>query len=126
MAVLGVESFEQVQNVFAESKRALGEILSAFEFWDRASMKLVKAHLDVRDPLSEQTPFYVLIETAGSNKDHDEEKLSTLLEHLMDNSIVVDGALAQDSTQIAGIWRIREGIPEACSKAGAVLKVCVL
>jgi FAD/FMN-containing dehydrogenase len=30
--------------------------------------------------------------------------------------------VAQDTTQILNLWAIREGIPEACSKAGAVYK----
>jgi D-lactate dehydrogenase (cytochrome) len=86
-------------------------------------MTLVKSHLDVRDPLDTESPFYVLIETAGSNKDHDEEKVATLLESLLENQTIADGALAQDSSQFHAMWRIREGIPEACSKSGSVLKV---
>ena len=33
-----------------------------------------------RDPFAEPHPFYVLIETSGSNAQHDMEKLMTLLE----------------------------------------------
>lgn len=66
--------------------------------------------------------FYCLIETAGSNAEHDESKLSTLLEHLMENEMVLDGVLAQDQTQFGELWSIRESLPEACGKAGSVYK----
>lgn len=122
VSILGLESFEHVQKVFAKTKNHLGEILSAFEFWDGASLSMVREHLQVRDPLSSHTPFYVLLETSGSNKEHDDDKMSSFLEHLIESGDVVDGVLAQDSNQAQGMWAIREGIPEACSKSGAVYK----
>lgn len=126
VAVLGVESFEKVQKIFKDARSRLAEILSAFEFWDRASHQMVHAiHPQVKTrPSSIDAPFYVLIETSGSNKEHDDEKLNDLLEYLMENDIVTDGTVAQDTTQLKQLWQIREGIPEACSMAGSVLKVC--
>ncbi|KAK3822493.1 MAG: hypothetical protein JOS17DRAFT_318812 [Linnemannia elongata] len=124
VALLGMDTFDQVQAAFKRSKDELSEILSAFEFWDRAAIKLVKEHLvaGANDPLESLHNFYVLIETSGSNKDHDDEKLNAYLEGLMSEEIVQDGVVAQDTTQIQNLWAIREGIPEACSKAGAVYK----
>ncbi|KAG0293495.1 hypothetical protein BGZ98_002150, partial [Dissophora globulifera] len=124
IALLGLNSFDQVQAAFKRSREELSEILSAFEFWDKEAIKLVKDHLVVgaNDPLQTQHPFYVLVETSGSNKDHDDEKLGTFLENLMTDDVVQDGVVAQDSTQIQNLWAIREGIPEACSKAGAIYK----
>jgi len=40
----------------------------------------------------------------------------------MEEGIVLDGIIAQDSTQIANIWRLRENIAEALKRAGAVYK----
>lgn len=50
------------------------------------------------------------------------QKLSSLLEDLMTSGKVLDGVLAQDSTQFTSLWKLREGIPEACGKTGAVYK----
>ncbi|KAF9305933.1 hypothetical protein BGZ74_008267 [Mortierella antarctica] len=124
VALLGVSSFEQVQNAFKRSRDELSEILSAFEFWDKASIDLVKQHLvaGANDPLESEHPFYILIETSGSNKDHDDEKLNNYLEGLLTDEVVQDGVVAQDTTQFNNLWAIREGIPEACSKTGAVYK----
>ncbi|KAG0380822.1 hypothetical protein BGX24_004669 [Mortierella sp. AD032] len=124
VALLGLDTFDQVQAAFKRSKDELSEILSAFEFWDQGAIKLVKEHLvaGANDPLESLHNFYVLVETSGSNKDHDDEKLNSYLEGLMGDEIVQDGVVAQDTTQIQNLWAIREGIPEACSKAGAVYK----
>lgn len=40
----------------------------------------------------------------------------------MERGLVSDGVLAQDINQLSSIWHIREGIPEALMKAGAVFK----
>ncbi|KAF9973151.1 hypothetical protein BGZ65_009418, partial [Modicella reniformis] len=124
VALLGLSNFDQVQAAFKRSKDELSEILSAFEFFDEASIGLVKKHLVAgrNDPLESPHPFYVLIETSGSNKDHDSEKLNNFLEGLLTDDIVQNGVVAQDTTQFKNLWAIREGIPEACSKAGSVYK----
>ena len=57
----------------------LGEILSAFEFMDSGCMEVVNQHLKYENPIA-TFPFYVLVETSGSNFDHDSEKLNSFLE----------------------------------------------
>ena len=59
------------------AKAALGEILSAFEFLDRQALQLTLEHLpEAADPLpGQQAPIYVLLETSGSNEEHDHAKL---------------------------------------------------
>jgi FAD/FMN-containing dehydrogenase len=123
VAVVGVSSFEDVQKIFVSAKRDLGEILSAFEFWDRESMDLELEKLSgTRDPLSSTPPFYILIETSGSNQAHDREKLTNFLEKSMTTGAVSDGVVAEDETQFRTLWRLREAITEALSREGAVYK----
>lgn len=122
VAVLGLQSYEAVQRVFGRARRGVGEILSAYEFWDSRCMGAVESHLGLKNPLSDSYPFYVLVETSGSNKDHDDEKLTSLLEGVMEDGLVEDGVLAQDQAQIAKMWMMREGIPESLGKMGATYK----
>ncbi len=44
--------------------------------------------------------------------------LQSFLEEVMEEEMVLDGTIAQDSAQIAGIWGIREGISVALKHAG--------
>lgn len=124
IAFLACQDYISCQKLLYQAKRRLGEILSAFEFLDAQAMNLVLQHLDsVRNPLpSSIYNFYVLIETTGSNESNDKEKLEAFLLHAMENGLVSDGALAQDFNQASSFWHIREGIPEALMKAGAVYK----
>ncbi|GAA5834305.1 hypothetical protein JCM9279_004279 [Rhodotorula babjevae] len=126
VAVLSVPDFNSVKTVFKETRAQLGEILSAFEFWDQEGLDLVLDHTGAKSPF-ETAPeggraFYVLIETSGSNKDHDDEKLGGLLEKLLEEGICADGTLAQDETQAANLWSLRESLPEAAGKLGKVYK----
>ena len=52
------------------------------------------------------------------------EFVQDFLEEVMEEGMVLDGTIAQDSTQIAGIWGIREGISVALKHAGTRLPVC--
>ena len=51
-------------------------LFAAFEFLDNGAVYSVEKNLKVRNPL-DSYPFYVLIETSGSNATHDEEVSGT-------------------------------------------------
>lgn len=122
VAFFGLESFEAVQQAFREAKSQLSEILSAFELMDAKSQDLVHAVTQNKRPLEGEYPFYCLIETSGSNTEHDTQKLETFLEDVMEKGIVVDGVVAQDETQIRALWGWREGVPECLGHWGGVYK----
>lgn len=123
VALLGVSSYETVQKVFVECRKELGEILSAFEFMDGKSQTLTSRYLKLDHPIeSSEFPFYILIETSGSNKDHDDEKLETFLGNQMESGLVEDGIIAQDESQVKSLWSWRESIPEASTLGGGVYK----
>lgn len=118
VACFQVTSFEKVQQVFRAARESLGEILSAYEFWDGSCDSILQAeHGKLFTEITEgKNAFNVLIETAGSDSGHDEEKLTRFLEKAMGEGLVQDGIVAQDQSQQSAIWARREGIPEACSK----------
>ena len=59
---------------------------------------------------------------SGSVAAHDQAKLDAFLDGVMSDGIVVDGTIAHDSLQSAGIWRVREGITAALARSGYVYK----
>jgi FAD/FMN-containing dehydrogenase len=138
VAYFGLASFEKAQQLFREAKSQLGEILSAVELMDKNSQSLVHKVTKKTRPLDNEHPFYVLIETSGSNKKHDDEvsnplpdnefilttekKLEAFLEYVLEENIVDDGVLAQDETQAQNLWSWREGVPEALGHGGGVYK----
>jgi FAD/FMN-containing dehydrogenase len=76
------------------------------------------AHSGLSSPLSSPYKFNLLIETSGSNTDHDSAKLSAYLEHVLESEIISDGVLAESETQLKSLWSIREGVTEGLAHAG--------
>ncbi|KAH9832137.1 putative D-lactate dehydrogenase [Teratosphaeria destructans] len=122
VAYFGLESYEKVQEAFKEAKKQLSEILSAFELMDGESQRMYVKASGNKLPLEHDYPFYCLIETSGSNTEHDSEKLNTFLEHVMGEEIVADGVVAESESQIQSLWGCREGISEASQHFGGVYK----
>ncbi|XP_068231381.1 D-2-hydroxyglutarate dehydrogenase, mitochondrial [Palaemon carinicauda] len=121
LAFLGLQTFEDVLHTFREAKAKLGEILSSCEFIDRSSMECVELNLKLRAPIDPH-PFYMLIETSGSNSDHDEEKLNMFLEESLGSGQVSDGTVATEPSRMLYIWSIRERIAEALIHEGYTYK----
>lgn len=129
VALFAVRSYADIQNIFKMARSLLGEILSAFEFWDRPSMDLLIKHSagqgDEPGPLEGQLgegSFFVLVETHGSSASHDGEKMMNLLGSLQAEGLVLDGTMAQDTSQAAALWHMRESLPEVCARRGPVIK----
>lgn len=62
---------------------------------DASSVGSVTGNLKVKSPIGD-FPFYMVIETSGSNSSHDEEKLNKFLENVMEDQIVLDGTVSTE------------------------------
>ncbi|RSL65653.1 hypothetical protein CEP54_004140 [Fusarium duplospermum] len=122
VAVFGIESYEKAQLAFREAKKQLSEILSAFELMDGRSQRIVSEVKGQEHPLEGEHPFYCLIETSGSNGEHDYAKLEAFLEDVMTREVIADGVVAQDETQLRNLWGWREGITECLGHWGGTYK----
>lgn len=118
---LGCETFEQLLKTFRLSRGMLGEIMSAYEFLDSECMRLLNAHLKLPNPISD-CPFYIVIETSGSDAAHDGEKLHNFLDAVMTSSLVTDGTVATEESKIKALWSMRERITEALTHDGYTYK----
>jgi len=124
VAVLACQSFQDVVEGMQAARAQLSEIISAIEFLDRDCLDLVVAEpmYHLRDPLPDPYRFYLLIETSGSNAEHDQAKLEAFLESSMTEGLVQDGVVAQDGVQGGELWKLREKIPLALQTQGKVFK----
>mmetsp|Transcript_9475 Transcript_9475/g.14210 ORF Transcript_9475/g.14210 Transcript_9475/m.14210 type:complete len:509 (+) Transcript_9475:32-1558(+) len=123
VVLFSTSSFEKVLQILVKARSELVDILSAIEFMDNGTMSVALEYLDgVRAPIEERDNFYVLIETSGSNEAHDREKIDDFIEKMLDEELVSGGVMAEDNTQAANLWRIREGCAEALNKHGYCYK----
>ncbi|KAJ2919039.1 hypothetical protein MD484_g1394, partial [Candolleomyces efflorescens] len=125
--ILALPSFKNVLPLYQIVKRQLSEILSAFEFIDRTAYDLAVKHGQGRALTEEEiegAECFVLVETSGGRREHDEEKLNDLLETLLtaEEPLINTGVMAQNPAQFISLWALREGVTEAVSKEGKAYK----
>lgn len=74
--ILALPTFENVLPLFKLARGHLSEILSAFEYIDRTAYELAVKHgqgKGLSDEEIEGAQCFVLLETSGSKREHDEE-----------------------------------------------------
>nr|XP_023019728.1 D-2-hydroxyglutarate dehydrogenase, mitochondrial-like [Leptinotarsa decemlineata] len=119
VAFFGLQNFDKVLETFTLSKHKLGEILSAVEVMDTPTMDFIKERNNQKSPIGDY-PFYLMIETSGSNEQHDEEKLNMFFEETLEKELVLNGTVANETNKIQDIWSIRENITNGYKTCGAV------
>lgn len=62
-------------------------------------MEFINEKLDMKSPIGEY-PFYLLLETSGSNDCHDTEKLNTFLETVLNKHFVLNGIVATEPAKV--------------------------
>jgi FAD/FMN-containing dehydrogenase len=122
---LSCDSYQNVQETLQLAKGMLGEVLAAFEYMDKAVLDLVakEKYIPVKpNDGSTNYRYCILIETHGSNQEHDMQKMESFLEDTMAQQYVADGVLAQDLTQLHEMWEIRESCNPIVASQGCVYK----
>jgi FAD/FMN-containing dehydrogenase len=110
-ALVAVADFNSVGSFLPMMDSALGGTLSAFEVMWNDFYSLIVADGKVHGfPLDTSHPFYVLIESSGSQEDIDRARFEHALEDAFAQQLIVDAAVAQSRQQRAELWAIRDDI----------------
>ncbi|MBY6242053.1 FAD-binding oxidoreductase [Methylosinus sp. Sm6] len=105
------------------AKARAGSALVAFEIIPRIGVEFVLRHQPgARDPLAGAHRWYALIELASPAESGTEELLTELLGEALERGVAEDAALAATLEQRAGLWRLRETLPEAQKPEGGSIK----
>jgi FAD/FMN-containing dehydrogenase len=112
-----------IQILSLAKTKYLTEVLAAFEFMDHDVLGLVEETHggSVKLPVGKAS-YSVLIETHGSNQEHDQDKLAAFLESIMEKHLVMDGVLAQNLGQVDEFWKVRDMCNPAAAATGFVYK----
>jgi FAD/FMN-containing dehydrogenase len=107
VAFLGLQNFHQVLKTFYKCKQDMDEILTAFEVIDTPTMTLVNEKLGMQSPIGDY-PFYVLIETSGSNEEHDQEKLDAFLKSCLLKNFILNGTVTGEvgKLKVGEKWKL--------------------
>ncbi len=98
-----------------------GETVSAFELISGQSFAfLSETHPDLRLPFETAPNWAVLVELGTGPGVDPEARLAEAFEATMDAGLATDARLAQSGQQRADFWAVRESIPEANRRIGAI------
>lgn len=118
-ALFAVPGPEAALDLLALAQDRLAGMVSAFELIHRQSLDFLRETLpDVRQPFATPPDWLVLIDIGLPEGMVAEAALVALAEAAGD--LVTDGVIAQSESQRAAFWALREAIPAANRKIGAV------
>ena len=110
-AMVACPSFEALTGLLSHMGKALGGGLGAFEvMWQNHYRLLTETLGRHTPPIATEHPFYVIIESLGSDAERNANQFSEALESALENALIVDAVIAQSTTQRDGLWAIREDI----------------
>ena len=125
-AFLAVPHPQAAIDLLHHSRHLAAENISSFELVSDLGLQTVLTHIPgTKPPLTSSSPWYVLLELTSPLKD-DVLSLTSLTEKLfiyaMEHDFVTDGVLAQNQSQAAALWKLRESLSEAQKYEGGSIK----
>ncbi len=122
LAALG--RMEAAVELLSRMRAATGDMVTGFELMPRNAIDLARHHIpDLMVPLEGEFGHCVLIELSSANPDGGlGAALESALGQAFEDGLVTDAAIAASEGQAAGLWRIREAIPESQKMEGGGIK----
>jgi FAD/FMN-containing dehydrogenase len=121
-AVFVIRDAEAALELLSLAKSQLGESISAFELMHRTGLDfLQKTMPEIRKPFGDHHPEWMVLMDIGLPKGLDPtDALETLFMAAEADGICSDAVIAQSEGQRTEFWSVREHIPEANRRIGAV------
>ncbi len=121
-AMAAVSSLDSALDLFTLVRAAAGGDLTAFEMLSDHCLSLAVKHIpQASNPFGKDHPYYCLIELAG-NSGQLRPILESALEKALGTHIIADAVIAKSESQVHGLWRLRESVPEAQRLEGGSIK----
>jgi FAD/FMN-containing dehydrogenase len=111
--LFAVPSLQGVLELFREARSGPFTVM-AYEFFTDHCLSRVTRHRKLRLPVETPATHYVLLEIEQA----DEDRLESWMGSLFERNLVIDGTMAQTSSQASELWALREGISESLSATG--------
>lgn len=123
-AVVALERPEAALKLFRRAEAEAGQSLTAFEIWaHRAQEFALKYMPNVRDPFTDEYPWYALIELSHGGKGaRNANTIEPLLAAAHGQGLILDATIARSLRQADDFWRLRDAFSEAQKGAGGSIK----
>ncbi|WP_426412364.1 FAD-binding oxidoreductase [Bradyrhizobium ganzhouense] len=121
-AYVGLKSPAAALKLLTIAQSEAANALTSFELLSEMAVDFSVRHgIDVRDPLAEKHPWYVLMEFSSPGDDA-RTPLETILARAMEEEIVDDAVIAANLTQRGNFWKLREEMSAAQKPEGGSIK----
>ncbi|WP_299960289.1 FAD-binding oxidoreductase [uncultured Roseobacter sp.] len=121
-AIFVVPSPAAALSLLALARSQLGELVSGFELINGQGLAFLAETLpEVRQPFAERPEWSVLIEVGVVAGLDPQAALADLFEVAASEGVALDGVIAQSAQQSDAFWSVREHIPEANKRVGAII-----
>ena len=117
-ALVAINNYDNVVNLLKFIEKGLSGKLTGFELMWHETYKTMLDSSEIYSPLLPSTyPFYVFIESLGSNLTSDFDKLSELISEAAEQNLIEDALLAQNEREQKIIWNMREDVSVLAKKS---------
>ena len=121
-ALVGIEDFPSIIKFLKHIDSGLGGNMSAFEVMWKEFYEMVTNSLDEKSlPLKKNIPYYVLVESMGSDQVKDEEHFESLLQKALEDSVIVDAVLAKSEKERKALWAFRDDVEKQAQYGPTVM-----
>lgn len=108
-AFVALESYNKVVDFLKHMDRGSSGSLSAYELiWKEAYEAMTAPGIGAKRPISEDYPYFVLLETLGTHHENDRRNLEELLVKALEEEMIGDAVLADSQSDMDWFWRMRE------------------
>jgi len=121
-AYVGLKSPAQALKLLSLSQSEAAGMLTSFELLSWTSVDFSIRHgIDVRDPLEEKHPWYVLMELS-SRRDDARAALEAILAKAFEGGMIDDAVISANLSQRQAFWKLRDEISAAQKPEGGSIK----
>jgi len=107
--LVAVDEFDKLSLFLKHIDNSLSGSLSAFEvMWNNFYRLVTTAPAKNTAPLSQDYPYYILVESIG----FDDQLIETSLEEAFDKGLIVDAVVSKSESQRLELWNIRDSVEE--------------
>ncbi|RPG61105.1 MAG: FAD-binding oxidoreductase [Flavobacteriaceae bacterium TMED206] len=117
-ALVALNNYDNVVNLLKFMEKGLSGTLTGFELMWNETYKTMLDSSENYSPLLPGTyPFYVFVESLGSNLNRDFDKLSELISEAAEKNLIEDAILVQNEREQKIIWDMREDVSVLAKKS---------
>jgi FAD/FMN-containing dehydrogenase len=121
-ALVGIKDFASIIKFLKRIDSGLGGNMSAFEVMWKEFYEMVTNFLDESTlPLEKDMPYYVLVESMGSDQAKDEDHFEFLLNKALEDSIIINAVLAKSEKERLALWSLRDDVEKQAQYGPTVM-----